>query len=109
MFGCLSYAHIKQDKLDARVLECVFVRYPDGVKGNRLWCLEPGYKCIISKDIIFDESKRAKLQTYSASQIATSDKTQFEVELSFDRRVEFEPVEENSEVEQIDQNNQSRS
>lgn len=51
----------------------------------------------------------AKLQTYSASQIATSDKMQFEVELSFDRRVELEPVEENSEVEQIDQNDQSRS
>lgn len=108
MFGFLAYAHIKQDKLDARALKCVFVGYPDAVKGNRLWCLEPGYKkCIISKDVIFDESYMAKLQTYSASQIATSDKTQFQVELSFDRRVKLELFEENSEVEQIDQNDQS--
>lgn len=32
-FGCLAYAYIKQDKLDARALKCVFVRYPPGVKG----------------------------------------------------------------------------
>ncbi|KAG8382166.1 hypothetical protein BUALT_Bualt05G0048400 [Buddleja alternifolia] len=34
----------------------------DGVKGYRLWCLEPGMKrCIISRDVVFKETKMGNL------------------------------------------------
>ena len=56
VFGCLAYAHVKQDKLEARAVKCLFLGYPKGVKGYKLWCLEPGInKCIISRDVIFYE------------------------------------------------------
>lgn len=50
VFGCLAYVHIKQDNLDARDMKCVFIGYPTGVKGYKLWCLEKGHaKCLISR------------------------------------------------------------
>lgn len=36
VFGCMAYAHIWQDKLAARALKCIFIGYPDGVKGSNL-------------------------------------------------------------------------
>lgn len=57
VFGCKAYAHLRQSKLDARALKCVFLGYQDGVKGYRLWCIEPGNaKIIISRDVVFLES-----------------------------------------------------
>ena len=56
VFGCASYAHVRQDKLEPRALKCLFLGYPHGVKGFKLWCLEPGFqKCIISRDVTFNE------------------------------------------------------
>ena len=57
MFDCCAYAHVKQGKLEPRALKCIFLGYPKGIKGYRLWCLEPGMrKCIISRDVIFNEN-----------------------------------------------------
>jgi hypothetical protein len=36
VFSALVYAHIKQDKLEARALKCVFIGYPEGVKSYKL-------------------------------------------------------------------------
>ena len=56
VFRCTAYAHVKQGKLDPRALKCIFIGYPDGVKGYKLWCLEVGHKrCIISRDVTFNE------------------------------------------------------
>ena len=44
VFGCLAYAHYKQDKLDPKTLKCIFVSYPEGVKGYNMLCLEEGHK-----------------------------------------------------------------
>lgn len=33
VFGCLAFAHFRQDKLDARALKCIFIDYPEVVKG----------------------------------------------------------------------------
>ena len=36
--------------------------YPEGVKGYRLWCLEPGHKkCIVNRDVTFNELEMANL------------------------------------------------
>ncbi|KAL5540237.1 hypothetical protein UlMin_044477 [Ulmus minor] len=58
VFGCVAYAHQKQGKLDARAKKCMFVGYPEGVKGYKL-CNEEGgsSKCIISRDVVFKETE----------------------------------------------------
>ncbi|CAH9052299.1 unnamed protein product [Cuscuta europaea] len=56
VFGCAAYVHQKTDKLDPRSKKCVFLGYPDGVKGYRLWDRSvPGFKVVISRDVIFNE------------------------------------------------------
>uniref|UniRef100_A0A803P579 Integrase catalytic domain-containing protein n=1 Tax=Cannabis sativa TaxID=3483 RepID=A0A803P579_CANSA len=60
VFGCAAFAHTRQDKLEPRALKCLFLGYPEGVKGYKLWCLEEGYKkCIISRDVVFKEHEMA--------------------------------------------------
>lgn len=36
VFGCIAYAHIRQDKVEPRTQRCMFMRYPEGVKAYRL-------------------------------------------------------------------------
>ncbi|KAE8715970.1 hypothetical protein F3Y22_tig00110156pilonHSYRG00076 [Hibiscus syriacus] len=54
VFRCLAYAHIKQDKLEARAL---------------------------SRDVVFDESKMANLQSYVTKNSVTKEGIPIEVEL----------------------------
>ena len=57
VFGCSAYAHVKEGKLNNRALKFMFIGYPQGVKGYKLWCLEEGInKCIISRDVTFNEA-----------------------------------------------------
>ena len=53
-FGCIVYVHIDQRKLKPRALKGVFVGYPTGVKGYRVWLLED-QKCVISRNAVFRE------------------------------------------------------
>lgn len=55
VFGCTSYYHVKESKLDPRAKKAIFMGIASGVKGYRLWCLETK-KTIISRDVTFDES-----------------------------------------------------
>ena len=58
IFGCIAYAHVKQGKLEPRALKCMFLGYPEGVKGHRLWCVDSKPpQCIISKDVTFHEMR----------------------------------------------------
>jgi len=59
VFGALVYVHIKQDKLEPRALKCVFIGYPEGVKGYKLWELESsgGSKVFIIRDVTYDETR----------------------------------------------------
>ena len=57
IFWCFVYAHIDNGKLERTALKCIFLGYAIGVKGYRLWCIEPkSPKFIISKDIKFNQS-----------------------------------------------------
>ncbi|KAH9762677.1 BED-type domain-containing protein [Citrus sinensis] len=54
VFGCPTYVHVRQWKLDARAVKGGFVGYLNGVKGYRVWCREAN-KCLISRDVQFNE------------------------------------------------------
>ncbi|KAH9728536.1 hypothetical protein KPL70_009073 [Citrus sinensis] len=86
IFGCTAYAHIKQGKLEPRALKCAFLGYPSGTKGYKLWCVDfKPPKCIISRDVIFNESEMLKNQTSAQStiqKIPGAETPHFEVELS---------------------------
>ena len=56
-FGCVSYVHIpdgQRRKLDAKARKSVFVGYPPGVKGYKLYDLEKK-KFVVSRDVQFFE------------------------------------------------------
>ena len=40
IFGCIAYTHVKKEKLEPRAKRCLFIGYPTGVKGYKLWDLE---------------------------------------------------------------------
>lgn len=44
VFGCVAYAHIRQDKTEPRALRYMFMGYLKGVKASRLRYVEPGHK-----------------------------------------------------------------
>ena len=70
-FGCMAYAHVRQSKLEPRALRCVMLGYPKGVKGFRLWCLEPGnQKLLISWDVIFEETRMSSLRNRKKNPVA---------------------------------------
>jgi len=86
VFGCTTYVHIKQGKLEPRALKCIFIGYPDGVKGYKLWCLEPGHKrCMISRDVTFNESdfqnRKSDDKIWPLSENEAPETTQVQVEL----------------------------
>lgn len=56
VFGCSAFIHQKPDKLEPRSRKCVFLGYPEGVKGYRVWLRdEPGFKVTVSRDVVFNE------------------------------------------------------
>lgn len=49
VFGCLALCNVRRGKLESRALRTVLIGYPPGVKGYKLWCIEPGNnKMVIS-------------------------------------------------------------
>ena len=59
VFGCIAFAHIPEHmrkKLEEKSHKCVFVGYPEGTKGYKLFDLSTK-SLIRSRDVIFDEKK----------------------------------------------------
>ena len=83
VFGCVAYARIRQGKLESRAYKCMFLGYPQGVKGYRLWCMDKGHpRVLISRDVVFKESEMYHLKEDSSKGKAvwTQESVQLEVE-----------------------------
>lgn len=55
IFGCPTYYHVKESKLDLRAKKSVFLGFSEGVKHFRLWCIK-SKKIILSREVTYDES-----------------------------------------------------
>lgn len=58
-FGSVVYIHVDQGKLKPRALKGIFIGYPQGVKGYKVWLLEDR-KCVISRNSVFTEDRLYK-------------------------------------------------
>ena len=59
VFGCLSYVHVPNElrrKLDPKAEKCIFMGYPDGTKGFKLYNLETR-KFLRSRSVLFCEEE----------------------------------------------------
>ena len=59
LFGCSAYVHTIQEKTSPRALKGIFMGYPFGVKGYRVWLPEEG-KCVTSRNVVFNEEDLPK-------------------------------------------------
>ncbi|KAH9726277.1 Integrase catalytic domain-containing protein [Citrus sinensis] len=59
IFGCPTYYHVKDGKLDPRARKVIFVGFKGGVKGFKIWDLEDK-KFVCSRDVTFDEASMMK-------------------------------------------------
>ena len=66
-FGCSAFAHHRDNKLGVRALRCIFLGYPEGVKGYKVWCLEEGKeRLIVSRNVVFNELEVPMIKRVSA-------------------------------------------
>ena len=57
LFGCSTFFHVNDDKLEPRERKDIFLGYATGIKGYRLWCSGPkSPKFVISRDVTFDKN-----------------------------------------------------
>lgn len=100
-FGCKAFAHVKQGKLDPRALMCIMLGHQKEVKGYKLWCIEPGHKILISRDVTFLENDMPHLKKGNASdgvRIIDNDSSDFEVESGGEGQSMLEKGTENEEL-----------
>lgn len=51
---CLVYVQVRQGKLEPRALKGIFIGYPKGIKGYKVWCTDfTSLKCIRHVTITF--------------------------------------------------------
>ena len=84
-FGCSAYVHITEEKTGPRAFKGVFVRYPMGTKGYRVWISQEG-RCRTSRNVVFNEDELYK-HTNNQKEGAKSKHTDREEEAK--KRVSF--------------------
>ncbi|KAL2462237.1 Integrase catalytic domain-containing protein [Abeliophyllum distichum] len=83
-FGCAAYSHQSVGKLEARAQKCVFLSYPDGVKGYRLWEKEEKeFKIITSRDVTFNEYNMPCIADKGSDESSSENSTRFHLETDF--------------------------
>ncbi|KAA0060416.1 retrotransposon protein, putative, Ty1-copia subclass [Cucumis melo var. makuwa] len=55
-FRCTIYIHTKQSKVEPRAIKCMFIGYPEGVKGYKCWNFISN-RSLISRDVTFKEDE----------------------------------------------------
>ena len=80
-FGYIAYVHISQGKLNPRAVKGIFIGYPFGVKGYKVWLINDR-KCVISRNIVFYESANINTNLQDKEIVPKVDKFQLEVEHS---------------------------
>lgn len=84
VFGCQAHVHQKERKLKPRVIRCVFIGYPEGVKGYKLWLYGSGrFKVIISRDVVFNLNIVPCLKTNNADIEVQHKDGSVQIELEF--------------------------
>ena len=53
-FGCVAFVYVNQGKLQPRALKGIFIGYPIGTKGYKVWMME-GDQCVVSRNVKFQE------------------------------------------------------
>lgn len=60
-FGCPAYVHTNNEKSEPRSTKGIFIGYPSGVKGYKVWLPDHDLqKSMISRDVIFNEYEMLK-------------------------------------------------
>ena len=109
IFGCTAFAHVKQGKLDPRAIKCVFIGYPEGVKGYKLWCIEKGqHRSITSRDVTFNEKEFPYKISKDSPVLSQTQDPLVEVELS-DSTPNYDHVDPSATNEQPEQETESVS
>ena len=70
IFGCPTYAHVDNGKLEPRLVKYIFLGYKFGLKGYKLWCSKTK-KLVISRDVIFDENSMIQVLAPKDSSVET--------------------------------------
>jgi hypothetical protein len=81
IFGCSTYYHVTESKLDPKAMKAIFLGFSRGVKGYRLWCPE-SKKVILSRDVTFDESGMLQQEKSQEKEKQSGDAQQMEFETS---------------------------
>ncbi|GKB09801.1 retrovirus-related pol polyprotein from transposon TNT 1-94 [Tanacetum coccineum] len=86
IFDCVAYSHVNHRKFKPRAIKYIFLGYPGGVKGYRLWRLDDVKpKIIISRDVVFNESLMYKDTLKGVGAADYGKEVEFEVELQGSR------------------------
>ncbi|KAF3662394.1 hypothetical protein FXO38_11188 [Capsicum annuum] len=88
ILGCLTYAYVRDVKLELRAKKCIFLEYTIRVKHYKLWFIDkktPGL--IINRDVTFNESATSANQketTIAKTDHGASDRIKLEIESPLD-------------------------
>ncbi|KAL0403976.1 UNVERIFIED_CONTAM: Retrovirus-related Pol polyprotein from transposon TNT 1-94 [Sesamum radiatum] len=102
IFGCSAFSFQNGEKLDPRAQKCMFIGYPNGVKGYRLWVRnQPGLKIITSRDVTLNEHEMPCLNNNPRKEI------DFNIESIFNK-IDLNH-QDNQQGEEIEEENQPRN
>ncbi|GKB77441.1 retrovirus-related pol polyprotein from transposon TNT 1-94 [Tanacetum coccineum] len=99
IFGCVTYPHDKQGKLEPRAIKCVLLGYPEGVKGYRLYRFDDkSHKIVTSKNMVFNKGLMYK-DTLKDSGAGDKPVEELQVEVQLQRLNNHTPEEDQSNQE----------
>ena len=100
VFGCVAYAHVKQGKLEPRAKKCMFIGYPDGVKGYKLWYTDGSRsKSFITRDVTFREQEVFMIDSKLSS---TSERNTTRIEAGYEVELQDDQNDQHRDEDLID-------